>query len=79
MNFKEPSYNFSAVADPGCLSRILDVYPESRILDPISNNNDQRGGGKKIGCFITTKLKIFLNYFIFEHVKKKSEPIDKEL
>jgi hypothetical protein len=42
-----------SAADPGCLSRILDlIYPsripdlESRNLNPGSKNNRRRGGGK---------------------------------
>jgi hypothetical protein len=42
-NYKEPSYNFSTVADPGCLSRILDVYPGSWIPYPTITTKEEEG------------------------------------
>jgi hypothetical protein len=63
-----------SVGDPGCLSRIpdLDFYP-SRI-----QQLQQKEEGQKLCCptlFIASNFYKIENYFFFEHVKKKIEPI----
>ncbi len=63
----------NGVADPGCLSRILIIiYPESRILDSGSNNNNKREGWKMCcpTCFCSHEYHKIVNYFIFEQAKK---------
>ncbi len=64
-----------SVADPGCLSRILDpdFYP-SRVPDLGSKNRNKREGWKKTSChtfFCSHKFHKIENYFIFEMLKKK--------
>jgi hypothetical protein len=61
------------VADPGCLSRILDpdFYP-SRIPDPKIAMKD-RGEKKLLSYLFFGAIKFTkLNYFIFEMLKKKN-------
>ncbi len=74
---KSGIYNIhmASVADPGCLSRILDpdFYP-SRISDPGSKNSKKREGLKKICChnfLCSHKFHKIANYFSFEVLKKK--------
>jgi hypothetical protein len=70
----------SSVADPGCLSRILDpdFYPHqipdpgSRIPDPKTATKER--GEKKISChtfLCSHKFHKIVNYFSFEVLKKK--------
>jgi hypothetical protein len=66
---------------------IQDVYPGSRflsILDPGSQiqHQQQKRRGKNyvfLPIFEATNITKIENYFIYEHVTKKIEPIHKEL
>jgi hypothetical protein len=75
----------ASVADPGCLSRILDpdFYP-SRIPDIESRiqKQEQKRGVKNLffhTFFCGDEFHKIVHYFIFEMLKKKFGPIFKEL
>jgi hypothetical protein len=76
-----PANSASSVADPGCLSRIPDVYPGFRILiftHPGSRIPDPKTATKERGeknmmsyLFCSLKFHKTENYFTFEMLKKK--------
>ncbi len=78
MNFKEPSYNFSTVADPGCLSRIRVVYRRpvclSQIPDlgsRIQQQRSKRRRGKNRLFYSNQIQKNFTLFYFWTCIEKK--------
>jgi hypothetical protein len=75
----KPKLEMGSVADPGCLSRILDPdFNPFRIPDLGSRISDPRSQISDTGSKSSHKFHKIENYFIFEVLKKKFGSVFKE-